>query len=162
MKRSAWVDELPPRVRIALFHCLETEGPEVVWERLTMRRPRLPISIERRAEVAARDAGRCRYCGVTAHEHGRQLVIEHVIPLTKNGTDNLDNLVLACWTCNARKGTKIGENCSDCGQLTFPGNQAHLCPIEHCVRCAGHPGKHRDSTGWRWHTMSELAAPGSV
>ena len=36
----------------------------------------------------------------------QNLTIDHKIPLSKNGSNELDNLVLACFSCNVRKGTK--------------------------------------------------------
>lgn len=35
--------------------------------------------------------------------------IDHVIPITKGGTDDLDNLRLTHWTCNVRKSNKFLE-----------------------------------------------------
>lgn len=32
--------------------------------------------------------------------------IDHVIPVTKGGTNDLDNLVFACFQCNGRKGNR--------------------------------------------------------
>jgi len=44
----------------------------------------------------------CEYCG---KEDGN-LEWEHIIPRSKGGPDNIDNLVLSCKTCNLKKGTK--------------------------------------------------------
>lgn len=33
--------------------------------------------------------------------------IDHVIPLSKGGTDDLDNLALSCFHCNRRKATRV-------------------------------------------------------
>jgi hypothetical protein len=30
--------------------------------------------------------------------------VDHVVTVTRGGTDDLDNLVTACWPCNASKG----------------------------------------------------------
>jgi len=53
-----------------------------------------------RQEILKRDEYRCAYCGHAATQ------IDHVTSLDKGGTDEPDNLVAACATCNLRKGTK--------------------------------------------------------
>ena len=40
----------------------------------------------------------CVYCGTT-----KLLSIDHIVPLSKNGTHTADNLVLACKSCNSSK-----------------------------------------------------------
>lgn len=60
--------------------------------------------------VAVRDGMDCAYCGVTTiwkHED-RKLwpTLDHVIPLSKGGPHVLANAVLACFSCNARKGNR--------------------------------------------------------
>lgn len=44
----------------------------------------------------------CVYCGDEASE----LEIEHIVPITRGGTDELTNLTLACKKCNMAKRTK--------------------------------------------------------
>lgn len=58
--------------------------------------------------------GRCWYCGVELGQpssaiHPRMLVREHKIPRSRGGTDNPDNIVRACYECNAQKGRKNVE-----------------------------------------------------
>ena len=55
----------------------------------------------------------CHYCDRDVFRYGRsvpeqpddQATADHVVPRSDGGTDDLSNLVLACWTCNSRKGT---------------------------------------------------------
>jgi 5-methylcytosine-specific restriction endonuclease McrA len=54
--------------------------------------------ITRRA-VFARDNWTCQYCGARAN-----LTVDHVIPRSKGGTSNWDNIVASCAPCNRRKG----------------------------------------------------------
>lgn len=49
------------------------------------------------------DGPYCTYCGVPA-EH-----LDHVIPRSRGGTSNDDNLVPACARCNLAKGAKTPE-----------------------------------------------------
>lgn len=46
----------------------------------------------------------CAYCGFK--EKNKELTIDHVIPITNNGTDDYNNLVPACRSCNISKGDK--------------------------------------------------------
>lgn len=54
---------------------------------------------------------RCYYCGVkmTKKEGPRQRTRDHLIPLSRGGTDTLENIVPACRSCNSKKGTKTLE-----------------------------------------------------
>jgi 5-methylcytosine-specific restriction endonuclease McrA len=47
----------------------------------------------------------CAYCGTTA---GR-IEVDHLLPQSRSGTDGWSNRVLACATCNARKGNRTPE-----------------------------------------------------
>ncbi len=44
----------------------------------------------------------CLCCGETA-----KLTVDHVIPVSKGGTSNIDNLQPLCRSCNRRKGVQI-------------------------------------------------------
>lgn len=55
-----------------------------------------------RAMVKARDGATCQYCGRYAPD-GRA---DHVLSLSRGGTDGLTNLVWACLDCNRLKGDK--------------------------------------------------------
>lgn len=54
--------------------------------------------------IYKRDDNKCQYCGSTRH-----LTIDHVIPKSKGGTEDWDNLVVACSSCNTKKGDKLLE-----------------------------------------------------
>lgn len=56
---------------------------------------------DRFAILAAADF-RCHYCGRSAGPNVT-LQVDHVIPLSKGGTDDRSNLVAACWDCNQGK-----------------------------------------------------------
>lgn len=52
-------------------------------------------------KVVAADSGECVYCGGQ-----RRICVDHVRALSNGGTDDWDNLVAACWSCNVRKGNR--------------------------------------------------------
>lgn len=46
----------------------------------------------------------CVYCGAK-----KKLTVDHIIPVSRNGTDDINNLQIACKNCNSRKGNKTHE-----------------------------------------------------
>jgi 5-methylcytosine-specific restriction endonuclease McrA len=52
-------------------------------------------------EVFARDPHKCRCCGSS-----EKLTIDHIVPLTRGGSNDLDNLQILCRNCNSRKGNR--------------------------------------------------------
>ncbi len=58
-------------------------------------------------ELFLRDARICMYCG--NHHKGMALTRDHVIPLSRGGTDRWSNVVTACRSCNTRKGNRSPE-----------------------------------------------------
>jgi hypothetical protein len=65
------------------------------------------ISTELRAKVTKAAQNRCGYCLSLQDIMPIPLEIEHIIPSAKNGTDDEDNLWLACRVCNNFKKDKI-------------------------------------------------------
>ena len=66
------------------------------------------IGSQTRTQVRERAHNACEYC----HPHQDDsplaaLHVEHVIPKAHGGTDELDNLALACIDCNLYKGTNL-------------------------------------------------------
>lgn len=57
-----------------------------------------------RSMIYTRDENKCQYCGST-----RNLTIDHVIPKCKGGKNTYSNLVVACNSCNTKKGNKLLE-----------------------------------------------------
>jgi 5-methylcytosine-specific restriction protein A len=57
-----------------------------------------------RNRIIARDRGICqlRLAGCT----GKATSADHVIPVSRGGTDDDANLVACCWPCNLRKGNR--------------------------------------------------------
>ena len=61
-----------------------------------------------KAFVRERAGNRCEYCRL--HQDDSPLAvlhIEHIIPKKHGGTDDTDNLALACIDCNLHKGSNL-------------------------------------------------------
>jgi 5-methylcytosine-specific restriction endonuclease McrA len=61
-----------------------------------------------RKNILARDDHQCQYCGNYFRES--DLTIDHVIPKSKGGKNEWDNVVAACKACNQRKSDYLLEN----------------------------------------------------
>lgn len=60
------------------------------------------FDINEKLEVLLKSRSRCAHCGKPVHI-GSNFSIEHVIPLSKGGTNELSNLVALCKECNKEK-----------------------------------------------------------
>jgi 5-methylcytosine-specific restriction endonuclease McrA len=60
-------------------------------------------------QLLRRERGLCSYCGKqVARDHGpRHATIDHVIAIASGGLDAIDNMVLACATCNNEKDSGV-------------------------------------------------------
>jgi hypothetical protein len=66
----------------------------------TQQRNHIPTSVKR--EVWRRDQGRCVECGSK-----EKLEFDHIIPVSKGGSNTARNVQLLCEKCNRSKGNKI-------------------------------------------------------
>ena len=57
--------------------------------------------------VRERAGERCEYCRMHQSLQGATFHVEHVIPVSSGGSDELTNLVLACPSCNLHKSDRI-------------------------------------------------------
>lgn len=60
-----------------------------------------------RHEIFKRDNYRCLECGVTNEQ--RELQIDHIIPISRGGSDELSNLQTLCTVCNLLKSDRFWE-----------------------------------------------------
>ena len=95
---------------------LERSERELHSESMTMPRPivirltayvRIPRDAHRRKitrrAVFARDRWTCQYCGGVRGT----LTIDHVVPRSRGGTSEWENIVACCAPCNRRKGDRL-------------------------------------------------------
>jgi len=64
-------------------------------------------SSTKRSRILSRDRFRCQYCGITAGLF--DLTIDHILPRSRGGQTEADNLCAACFACNQRKGNSTPE-----------------------------------------------------
>lgn len=57
-----------------------------------------------RSMIYKRDQHKCQYCSST-----KNLTLDHIVPKSRGGDDSWENLVVACSTCNTKKGDKFLE-----------------------------------------------------
>ncbi len=55
-----------------------------------------------RKNILKRDNHTCQYCGSK-----KSLTLDHVLPRSRGGQDTWENLVVACISCNNRKGNRL-------------------------------------------------------
>jgi 5-methylcytosine-specific restriction endonuclease McrA len=72
------------------------------WRRYHRVRGAGPLPSDRLLAIRYADqGGRCAYC-----RQEKPLELEHLFPVSKGGTNSLDNILYACRSCNASKGDK--------------------------------------------------------
>lgn len=64
---------------------------------------------------------KCKYC-----LSEKNLTIDHKIPLSKGGTDNVKNLQCLCFRCNTRKGGLTDKQVKDLFQWLYDINHERL------------------------------------
>lgn len=73
---------------------------------------RKSISKKLRFEVFKRDNFKCGYCGKTISENVI-LEVDHIIPVSKGGENNILNLMTSCFDCNRGKSKNLLSNKND-------------------------------------------------
>lgn len=65
-------------------------------------RNKIPVSKKTKKSILRRDGYKCLCCGSREY-----LTVDHIIPRSKGGLNNKNNLQTLCFNCNQSKGTKI-------------------------------------------------------
>lgn len=81
----------------------ETKVPAVIMLKKQMRRYSSPRYSK--FNIMLRDMYTCQYCMETLPKN--LLTVDHVIPISKGGKSNFENVVAACKPCNHGKGNKL-------------------------------------------------------
>jgi 5-methylcytosine-specific restriction endonuclease McrA len=76
--------------------------PHVIKLTYFVRVPRHESRKITRRAVFARDGYACQYCGSPS-----RLTMDHVVPRSRGGGSNWENVVTSCAPCNLRKGDRL-------------------------------------------------------
>lgn len=87
-------------VAIAIRARLSSPRPPTKQQRVRDAREKVTGKV--RAYVFARDGHQCKKCGAPP-----PLVVDHIMPVSKGGSGEPDNLQSLCWDCNSAKGAKL-------------------------------------------------------
>jgi len=69
--------------------------------------------------VRRRAGDRCEYCRLPQVAFRRAFHIEHIVARQHGGQTQSDNLALACWHCNQKKGPNLTGMDSETGQIAM-------------------------------------------
>jgi hypothetical protein len=65
----------------------------------------MAVSKKTRFEVFTRDGFTCQYCGKQPPD--TVLEVDHIIPRSRGGSDDIDNLATSCFDCNRGKAASL-------------------------------------------------------
>ena len=80
---------------------IEKRGKNI-WQHRSVSTRAIPGSV--RYEVLKRAKGRCELCGIS--KNIKSLEVDHIIPRSKQGKNELSNYQALCYTCNSQKSNK--------------------------------------------------------
>lgn len=99
------------KVEVIEFHDLFVHSSNTKFRLPSIIRLKSYISKTSRAKVKyskqnviLRDLAVCQYCG--KHCSNKECTIDHVIPISKQGPESWDNVVVACRECNQKKANR--------------------------------------------------------
>jgi 5-methylcytosine-specific restriction endonuclease McrA len=76
----------------------------VLYQRIEREKKRRSISLKDRTAVLTRDGYRCVKCGASPKKDPLVILhVDHIVPDSKGGTSDLDNLQTLCFDCNEGK-----------------------------------------------------------
>jgi hypothetical protein len=76
------------------------------------------LPAELRQQLVEADDHRCAYCQTTQANSGYPMVVDHILPRSKEGKTQFDNLCFACHRCNEFKGSTTMMEDPLTGELT--------------------------------------------
>lgn len=100
-------ENLGINLRFSVTPCREVKlrAQGVKYDKNSCKRKEVPKTT--RVAVFKRDEYRCQWCGATPFT--TQLEIDHIVPVSRGGKNDMDNLRTLCKGCNDGKGSKLDE-----------------------------------------------------
>jgi 5-methylcytosine-specific restriction endonuclease McrA len=83
--------------------------PSVVRLLTFVKRDKTPVKFSRQ-NIYARDRYKCQYCGVKFPTE--ELTYDHILPKSKGGRTEWENIVTCCMVCNRKKGGRLPHEAS--------------------------------------------------
>lgn len=112
--REYWIDKREEKQLYDKDYRQSEKGRDVAYRRDMKRRSSIhavKFKPHQRVELLNRDNWVCQCCGVKVHDNKEstptKAEIDHIIPISKGGTSEPDNLQVLCRTCNRSKADKI-------------------------------------------------------
>ncbi len=154
---------------------VEADAERVVRSaRITMPRPAVIrlvrfIHVPRRFRrqvtntfLFARDRYRCQYCGRLGAElrTRESLTRDHLVPLSRGGTNDWTNVVTACSACNTRKGNRMPDEIGM--HPLVPPTEPHFVHLSWAVRRLTPTQAKYIRLFYGEETLEVLGTPGSV
>lgn len=108
------------------------------------KRYRKPVKFSR-ISVFARDKFSCGYCG---KKHTiNNLTYDHVIPKSRGGITNWQNIITSCFPCNAKKGNRTPEE-AEMKLRSVPERPNWVPAIEIQLSNKKYPNQWKDYLHW--------------
>jgi 5-methylcytosine-specific restriction endonuclease McrA len=105
-KKARIIEEYPDRYINTVNWTIQM--PSVIMLLIPVKRSKA-IKFSRHG-IYSRDKGKCQYCGNRVSKNEFQY--EHVIPRSQGGRTSWENIVVACLSCNQRKGGRTPAQAS--------------------------------------------------
>ena len=104
-------DEIEELINLCRDKLIEFEDKrgDKVWEHRATDREAISGSI--RYEVLKRASRRCENCGVSVDE--RPIDVDHIVPRSVGGANDISNYQALCYVCNTNKGNRDQTNFSE-------------------------------------------------
>jgi ATP adenylyltransferase len=106
------VDELINLCRDKLIQYEDKRGGKI-WEHRATDREAISGSV--RYKVLLRAGRRCESCGVSVDV--KPIDVDHIVPRSLGGKNDVSNYQALCWECNTNKGNKDNTNFSELEKL---------------------------------------------
>lgn len=92
----------------------------------------MSISAELREQVRQRAQFACEYCGVAESDTGGLLTVDHFHPQARGGSDEFDNLLYCCHSCNQFKADywPVHETDPVLWNPRIEPHEQHLLPLD--------------------------------